>query len=223
MSRITIIYSSILISLLTISSCAINTAVVPNLATITQSELWTAHNRKASYIMNSGQGSVYFETNPLTGVVWSKDLVIGDGVIEVDMKGKDVKDKSYLGIAFRGQDENTYEAVYFRPFNFNASDPIRKNHAVQYEAEPNFPWDKLRKEQPEKYEHFLTPSVNPNEFFHVKILLDKSHIRVYVNGSAEPTLAVDSLSTQKSGWVGFWIGKNADATFKNLKVIPVNM
>jgi len=31
-------------------------------------------------------------------------------------------------------------------------------------------------------------------------------------------LTVDSLATQKRGWVGFWIGKNAGGVFKNLKI-----
>gem|GEM_PF-6071604 len=34
-----------------------------------------------------------------------------------------------------------YEAVYFRPFNFRSSDPVRKGHAVQYVANPGcFGW-----------------------------------------------------------------------------------
>jgi hypothetical protein len=41
---------------------------------------------------------------------------------------------------------------------------------------------------------------------------------VYVDNASEPTLVVDDLASQKSGWVGFWMGKNAEGTFKNLQI-----
>src|ERR1017187_621430 len=51
---------------------------------------------------------------------------------------------SGLGIAFHGEDTSTYDAVYFRPFNFNTTDPVRKIHAVQYVSMPDNPWFRLR-------------------------------------------------------------------------------
>ncbi len=38
------------------------------------------------------------------------------------MRGKNVFQKSFIGIAFHGQDDKTYDAVYCRPFNFIAKD-----------------------------------------------------------------------------------------------------
>lgn len=219
MNSLKAIYLSILFILLSMPAFAAETVLVPDLAKVPQSEAWTVLNRKAAF--DARQGSVYFNAEAETGIAWLNTTDIGEGVIEVDLKGNDVKDKSYLGIAFRGQNEKTYEAVYFRPFNFKAPDSLHRSHSVQYIAEPAYPWERLRQEHPGKYENTVTPAVNPNEFFHVKIVLENPRLRVYVNNSEEPTLAVESLATQKSGWVGFWMGKNADGTFKNLKITPI--
>lgn len=204
---------------LAVSACATQPSVAPNTASAKQCEKWQVHNRKATFSKDQ-EGTVYFAAQAKPGVAWLKSNQISDGVIEADIKGHDTKDKSYVGIAFRGVDEKTYEAVYFRPFNFNAPDDLHKSHAVQYESEPDHAWDKLRKEHPGVYEHAIVPAVNPNDFFHVKIVLENPKVRVYINNASEPTLVVDSLASQKSGWVGFWMGNNADGTFKNLKITP---
>src|ERR1700722_18765388 len=66
------------------------------------------------------------------GVAWINNLELTNGAIEVDIKGKDTFQLSFVGIAFHGVDDSTFEAVYFRPFNFHSPDPVRKTHAVQY-------------------------------------------------------------------------------------------
>ena len=43
-------------------------------------------------------------------------------------------------VVFRAADAQTHDAVYFRPFNFRASDPARRDHAVQYVSHPRSPW-----------------------------------------------------------------------------------
>ena len=195
---------------------------VPDLAKITQPAEWTVHNRTATFIKDQQQGSVSFDAQPEAGIAWLKNNLIGSEnlTIEVDLKGSDEKDKSYLGIAFNGQDEKNYEAVYFRPFNFNAADPMRKSHAVQYIAEPDHPWEQLRKDQPGSYENAISPPVNPNEFFHLKMILNKQQLRVFVNNATEPTLTVERLTADKTGWIGFWMGKNSAGAFKNLTIAP---
>lgn len=211
---------SVLCMALAVSSCATESTLSTVSAPLLSSENWQVHNRQATFSKIDGTDQVYFAEQAKPGVAWLKNTVLAEGVIEADIKGRDLKDKSYIGIAFRGVDEKTYEAVYFRPFNFNAPDQLHKSHAVQYESEPNHSWEKLRKEQPGKYEFALTPAVDPNGFFHVKVVLANPQVRVYVNHATEPTLVVDSLASQKSGWVGFWMGNKADGTFKNLTITP---
>src|SRR3569832_917312 len=86
------------------------------------------------------------------GVVWLKDVIFSLGAIDIDLKGKDVIQGSFLGVAFHGVNDSTYDVVYFRPFNFRDTDPVRKIHAVQYISLPKFDWKKLRDERNGKYE-----------------------------------------------------------------------
>src|ERR1700730_7875233 len=83
-----------------------------------------------------------------TGIAWIIGKTFTQGIIEVDIKGKDEFQRSFVGIAFHGLNDTSYEAIYFRPFNFKAIDPVRKAHAVQYIANPNYDWPKLRADFP---------------------------------------------------------------------------
>ena len=60
-----------------------------------------------------------------------------------DIRGKDVMQQSFVGVAFHGVNNETLDAVYFRPFNFRSDDPVRKVHAVQYISHPNYPWHRI--------------------------------------------------------------------------------
>src|SRR5438067_13836116 len=64
----------------------------------------------------------------LTGIVWLKVIDFTTGTIDVDLRGKDVFQQSFLCIAFHGMDTVTYDAIYFRPFNFQSPDTLRRKH-----------------------------------------------------------------------------------------------
>lgn len=152
-----------------------------------------------------------------TGIAWLKDVNFSNGTIEVDLRGKDVVQKSFIGIAFHGVDTATYDAIYFRPFNFQSQDPVRKIHAVQYISEPDFPWHRLRDEKNGIYEKAVNPAPSPNDWFHARIEVKDSQITVYVNNAATPSLTVTKLNTRKEGMIGIWNeGLNGD--FANLVI-----
>jgi hypothetical protein len=44
---------------------------------------------------------------------------------------------------------------YLCPTNGRAKDQERRNHAVQYVSHPDWPWFRLRKESPSKYEPYV--------------------------------------------------------------------
>src|SRR5688572_1007447 len=44
-----------------------------------------------------------------TGIVWLKDVNFSEGTIEVDLRGKDVFQKSFIGIVFHGIDTVTHD------------------------------------------------------------------------------------------------------------------
>src|ERR1700720_2159899 len=62
--------------------------------------------------------SVHLNEAENLGIAWIAGQEFTYGVIELDVKGKDAFQQSFVGVAFHGLNDTTYEAVYFRPFNF---------------------------------------------------------------------------------------------------------
>ena len=117
------------------------------------------------------------------GVVWITGSDFVDGTIEVNVRGRDVLQRSFLGVAFHGKDDNTYEAVYLRPFNFRATDPARHQHAVQYMASPDYDWPRLRQEFPEEFENPVDASVSPTDWVPLRVVVKGKTIQIFVGAS----------------------------------------
>ncbi len=176
-----------------------------------------AVNRQVSLLTDKmGKTIVHLDAKDGAGIRWINGLNFKTGVIEFDVKGKDVLQRSFVGVAFHGVNDSTYESVYFRPFNFQADDTIRKKHAVQYISLPKFDWEYLRETYPDKYEHSLLTFINPNEWFHVKIVIDKNKIQAFVNTDVKACISVEPLTNNLSGKIGFWVGNGSDGDFTNL-------
>jgi hypothetical protein len=90
--------------------------------------------------------------------LWLKDVNFKTGTIDIDLRGRDVFQQSFLGIAFHGVDTTTNDVIYFRPFNFQATDTLRRKARGTIHERPDFPWDKLRKEHPLVYENEVNPA-----------------------------------------------------------------
>lgn len=151
------------------------------------------------------------------GFLKIKHINFRDGIIEADIKGSNTPQQSFVGIAFHGKDDETYDVIYFRPFNFR--NPDRKSHSVQYIAHPNYTWQRLREENPGKYESELKSDLDPDDWFHVRIEVNSPAVKVYIDDHPTPTLSVNQLSSGEGGWVGFWVGNFSDGWFRNLKVV----
>jgi hypothetical protein len=177
-------------------------------------------NRNASKLTEGKYQGIHLDARDNDGVAWLEGVSFSGGTIECDIRGKDVFQKSFVGIAFFGQNEETYEGIYFRPFNFLAQDSLRKMHAVQYIFHPQYTWNKLRSDYPEVYENPVTPAPNPGEWFHVRIVVNSPDISVFVNDASAPSLVVKQLSTNTSGNVGLWVGHQSDGDFANLVIRP---
>jgi hypothetical protein len=196
--------------------------IIPDLTKIISGDGWRVVNREPEIITENGQMCVHFKANNQQGgIAWLENLEFTNGVIEVDIKGKNIRGGSFLGIAFRGVNDSTYDAIYFRPFNFDSFANLQ-GHSVQYVSHPEYTWFKLRKEHKGQYENSINPRPDPDEFFHTKIVVDKPKVRVYVNGSEEPSLIVDELSDRTGGKIGLWMDFISDGTFTKLKIIPAN-
>lgn len=201
--------------LMVISIYGQQNVIIPDLSKCNDPSTWILHNREIHV-----DKVVHLNGLPGDGLVWIKEPVFKNGKIELDIRGKDIQGRSFVGLAFHGLNESTYDAIYFRPFNFK--NPERLGHSVQYISHPEYTWSKLRNDYPEKYENPVIPVPEPTDWFHVTILVDYPDIKVFVNNSDKPSLSVKQLSSRKEGWIGFWVGNNSEGFFKNLRITLEN-
>ena len=153
------------------------------------------------------------------GVAWVEGTDFQSGTIEVDVRGREFMGQTFVGVAFHRKDDNTYEAVYVRPFNFRASDPIRKQHAVQYITLPEFDYDRLRKDFPEEFENPVDASVGPTDWVKLRVVVGV-RVQIYVGAVSEAALEVRKLGQLYGGQVGLWVGNDSGGDFANLVVTP---
>lgn len=153
-------------------------------------------------------------------IVWLKDVNFREGTIDIDLRGKDVFVRSFLGIAFHGVDTTVYDALYFRPFNFRHADTLRRKWSVQYVSIPDHNYDVLRKEHPLVYENAVNPVPKADEWFHATIVIKDNWITVYVNHSPTPSLKVELFDNNKGEKIGLWndwlSGDFANLTIKSM-------
>lgn len=146
-----------------------------------------------------------------------------DGVIEIELAGDVAPNapedaRGFTGVAFRAAaDGSRYECFYLRPLNGRAEDQVRRNHSAQYMSLPGFPWSRLRKEFPEKYETYV--DLVPGEWTKVKIEVRGEKARLYVHDAPQPVLVVNDLKQRAGkGAIGLWVGVGTVAHFANLRI-----
>ena len=183
-------------------------AVVPDLSDASK---WKLYNRE----MEMGDG-LQLNAKPGDGMLVLQDYTFENVTVELFIKGENNPGQSFVGFAFHIQDESTFEAIYFRPFNFE--NPDRSGHSVQYISHPEYTWSKLRVDSPGKYENKVSPVPDPDDWFKATIIINSPDVKVFVNDSDVPSLEVTMLSKQRKGGVGFWVGNNSRGSFRDLKI-----
>lgn len=149
-----------------------------------------------------------------------------NGVIEAEIAGSPASDapeaaRGFVGIAFRVKpDLKTYDAFYLRPTNARADDQVRRNHSAQYVSHPDWPWPRLRKESPERYESYV--DLEAGKWTRIRIEVNGDHARLFVHGQAQPTLVVNDLKTgaEGRGAIALWTHESTVAHFRALRVTP---
>jgi hypothetical protein len=194
-------------------------AIEPDLAALAEGKGLKVFNRSLSVLNDGARKGVRLSESPGDGVVYLEGVEFTNGAIEFDIRGKDVQQQSFVGVVFHGLDEKTYDAVYFRPFNFKTEDQARRIRAVQYISHPTYTWQKLRTEQPGKYEKPVNPVPDPNGWFHARIVVASPKVSVFINDGKEPSLVVEQLSDRKKGLVGLWVGNTSGGDFANFKIV----
>ena len=195
-----ILFSVLLALLLVTSVSRAQTTVKYDLSQLLTDHKLEVLSRDTAKLLTDGQ----YKGVSYSGIAWIKGANFSTGSIDVDIRGRDVYQQNFLGIAFHGNDTITYDAIYFRPFNFQTPDTLRHKHMVQYISEPAYPWERLRKDHPLVYENTITPAPMPANWLHAHIVVTGDSIAVYVNHSTIPSLKVKKLNDRNAGGIGLW-------------------
>lgn len=153
-----------------------------------------------------------------------KGVDFQDGTIEVKVLSRLLKtarpsDRGFIGVAFRINENNTkFESIYLRPTNGRADDQIRRNHSIQYFSYPDFKFDRLRKESPEKYESYADMGLN--EWITMRIDIKGKEAKLFLNDNEQPSLVVNDLKLGEnvSGALGLFVDVGTEGYFKDLKI-----
>jgi hypothetical protein len=82
---------------------------------------------------------------------------------------------------------------------------------------PDFPWHRLRKENPGVYESYA--DLQAGSWTKLKIVVSGSRAQLYVNGADQPCLIVNDLKLGDTrGQIALWSHSSTDGYFSNLKV-----
>jgi hypothetical protein len=199
--------------------------IAPDVTKINDTKIWSVINADCDTAIEDGKRVVRLKpkgtanTPSDIGLALVEGLEFTEGSLEVDLKGKGKTEASFLGACFNVVDSTTFEAIYFRPFNFMRDDKSFRVHAVQYVAWPEHTWEKLRKGKPGTFESAVKPIPDPSGWFHARIEVTKQKVSVWVDDAQEPCLVIDRLGNGERGKVGLWVDSKEGA-FRNLRILP---
>jgi hypothetical protein len=187
----------------------------------------TVRGAKAEALEYRGKQAVHLSPAPGDGETMAivNGLEFKNGTIELEIAGAPSAGapdgaRGFVGIAFRvTTDDKHFECVYLRPTNGRAADQLRRNHSTQYISAPDYPWERLRKENPGVYESYV--DLEAGAWTKYKLVVKGNQASLYINDAEQPCLIVNDLKgTEGHGKIGLWIGSNAEGYFSGLKVTP---
>ena len=137
-----------------------------------------------------------------------------------------------------------FECIYFRPGHALDNDQLTRNHSVQYFSYPKHLFDSLREEylqqdqlnqeqkqknrslpksdqipviKPKIYEAYAP--ISSQKWFRIRLEVEGTVAKLYVNGTAEPALIVNDLKLGDSeGAIGLFVERECVAYFSDLKI-----
>jgi hypothetical protein len=179
----------------------------------------TAINREAMAITQGEETYYQMYEGQGEGLVWLPIKDFENGTIEIEMRGKNLFQRSFIGIAFYGVNDSIYDAVYCRPFNFLATDSVRHIHAIQYISHPVFTWKKLRETRNAQFEKQIINPPYPTVWFTMRLEINANTVKAYINQDKNPALVVEKLSTIKKGKLGIFVADGSGGDFKSIKIV----
>lgn len=191
---------------------------VYNLPQLMEQGKITVFNRDCTIIQENSTKFLRLPDKEGEGLVWLPIKEFKNGTIRVEMRGKDVYQRSFVGIAFYGLNDSTYDAIYCRPFNFQTTDSVRRIHAIQYISQPAYPWRRLRAEQNGVFENEILNAPKPTDWFTMRIVIANDSIKAFINQADKPSLVVKKLHNREKGRVGIFVADRSDGDFKSVVV-----
>jgi hypothetical protein len=189
----------------------------------TKTDVATYRGRRALRVINEDGLTAAGTPAGAQAIAIVKTSDFKDGTIEAEVvglarPGAPPTARGFVGIAFHVQDHGSrYESIYLRMTNARADDQLQRNHTTQYVSQPEFTWQRLRKENPGVYESYV--DLDPGAWTRIKIVVAGPKATLYVNGASQPCLIVNDLKLGEAhGQVALWTGSNSEAYFSNLTV-----
>ena len=150
-----------------------------------------------------------------------KNIDFTNGVIEVKVLSRLLKTapeyaRGFIGVAFHINESNSkFESIYLRPTNARANDQVRRNHSIQYFAYPDYTFDRLRKESPERYESYADMELN--QWITMRIEIKGKEAKLFLNNNKQPSLVVSDLKFG-AGSIALWVDIGTEGYFTDLKI-----
>lgn len=153
-----------------------------------------------------------------------KGIDFKNGTIEVKVLSRLLPNapefaRGFIGIAFRINDSNTaYESIYVRPVNARVEDQVRRNHSIQYYSYPDYKFDRLRKEAPERYESYA--DMEMNKWITMRIEVKGSQAKLFLDNNKQPSLIVNDLKhgADVTGAIGLWVEVGTEGFFADVEI-----
>ncbi len=186
--------------------------------------LWVEYRGRRALELAPLEGHEHDVDQAMEATLTESDFT--DGVIEIDVAGARRKGysttadstgfKGIIGVSFRVHGDSA-ERFYIRPENSRGNEQLYRNRSTQYEADPDYSWQRLRREGPGAYESYV--DVESGAWTTLRIEVSGSKARLYVNGATQPCLIVNDLKHGSDrGKIALWARISSDAYFSNLKV-----
>jgi hypothetical protein len=186
--------------------------------------LWVDHRGRRALRIAPLEGHEHDTDQEMIAILTDSDFE--DGVIEVDVSGARRAGyatdnasafKGFIGVSFRVHGDSA-ERIYVRPENARLDDQLFRNRSTQYEADPDWTWQRLRRESPGVYESYA--DMEPGAWTRLRIEVAGTHAKLFVNDAPQPALVVNDLKLGKSrGRIALWTRISSDAYFSRLRVV----
>jgi hypothetical protein len=235
MKRYTVIFGTVLIHLVLVSSTFAQTKLTLG------KQVFELHNVTGSIIKFQGENvlkierdlkALPFDSNRLEATVdephYAKLVGLDDfenGIIEVKMYSQ-IQDPSpfagaagFIGLFYRiAEKDSAFESIYLRPKVGRASNQMFRNHTVQYFSYPHAKFATLRNNYPAGSYEGSAP-VALKEWIIMRIEVNGETAEMFINNMKYSSFIVDKmLGKVKKGGVGLYVDIATIGYFKDLKV-----